>query len=122
MKVLLSIKPDFANKIFDGTKKYEFRKIIFRNQNVSKVVVYASSPVCRVIGEFEIENILCDELTNLWDRTKADAGINKEFYFEYFSGHNKGYAIKVGKRTKYRTQKVLKEAFGIQPPQSFQYI
>ena len=25
MKVVLSIKPEFANKIFDGTKKYEIR-------------------------------------------------------------------------------------------------
>ena len=29
MKVVLSIKPQFANKIFDGTKKFEFRKAIF---------------------------------------------------------------------------------------------
>ena len=31
MKVVLSIKPEFANKIFDGTKKFEFRKSIFKN-------------------------------------------------------------------------------------------
>ena len=27
MKVILSIKPEFANKIFNGTKKFEFREI-----------------------------------------------------------------------------------------------
>ena len=32
MKVLLSIKPEFAEKIFNGTKKYEFRKSIFKNK------------------------------------------------------------------------------------------
>ena len=30
MKILLSIKPEFAERIFDGSKKYEFRKVIFR--------------------------------------------------------------------------------------------
>lgn len=38
MKVLLSIKPQFAIKIFDGTKKFEFRKIIFKNSDIQTVV------------------------------------------------------------------------------------
>ena len=38
MKVLLSIKPEFAEKIFNGTKKYEFRKSIFKNKDVDKVI------------------------------------------------------------------------------------
>ena len=44
MKVLLSIKPEFANKIFEGTKRFEFRKSIFKKE-VKTVVVYASSPL-----------------------------------------------------------------------------
>lgn len=52
---LLSIKPEFANKIFDGTKKFEFRKSIFKNKDVTTVVVYVSSTIEKIIGEFEIE-------------------------------------------------------------------
>ena len=29
MKVLLSIKPEFASKIFEGTKRFEYRKAHF---------------------------------------------------------------------------------------------
>ena len=58
MKVVLSIKPEFAFKIFDGTKKFEFRKAIFKNHKIKTVIVYASSPVQQVIGEFEIEKII----------------------------------------------------------------
>jgi predicted transcriptional regulator len=32
-------------------KKYEFRKVVFKNPKVKTVVVYASSPVQKVIGE-----------------------------------------------------------------------
>lgn len=32
MKVLLSIKPEYVEKILDGTKKFEFRKGIFKTQ------------------------------------------------------------------------------------------
>lgn len=70
MRVLLSIKPEFANKIFDGTKKFEFRKSIFKNKDIKTVVVYASSPVQRVIGEFEIERILNFDLDTLWSLTQ----------------------------------------------------
>lgn len=66
MKVLLSIKPEFAFKIFDGTKHFEFRKVIFKNPNVNIVVVYASSPVQQVIGEFEIETILMIFITSVF--------------------------------------------------------
>ena len=58
MKVLLSIKPQFAVKIFDGTKKFEFRKSIFKNSKINTVVVYASSPMQKVIGEFTFDEIM----------------------------------------------------------------
>ena len=52
MKVLLSIKPEYASKILDGTKRYEYRRAIFKRTEVTTVVVYASDPVRKVIGEF----------------------------------------------------------------------
>ncbi len=48
MKVVLSIKPEFANKIFNGTKKYEFRRAIFKNEKVKFIIVYASLPIRKV--------------------------------------------------------------------------
>ncbi|MDD8572078.1 ASCH domain-containing protein, partial [Escherichia coli] len=50
MKVLLSIKPEYAESILSGKKKYEFRKNIFRNKNVDTIVIYATMPVGKVIG------------------------------------------------------------------------
>ena len=78
MKVLLSIKPEFALKIFDGSKKYEYRRAIFKNQEVSTVIVYASDPIKRIIGEFEIEDILHEEPRALWVKTKNHAGISEK--------------------------------------------
>ena len=71
IKVLLSIKPEFAEKIFDGTKKFEYRRTIFKNTNIKHIVVYASSPIQKVIGEFlQIGNILYEEKNNLWQQNK----------------------------------------------------
>ncbi len=61
MKVLLSIKPEFAFKIFNGTKKYEYRRTIFKKCEVTIVLVYATYPIQKVIGEFEIGEILHED-------------------------------------------------------------
>ena len=122
MRVLLSIKPEFAFKIFDGTKKFEFRKSIFKNKDVKTVVVYASSPVQQVIGEFEIEKILNLELDVLWNLTQDFSGISEDFFYEYFADKEVGYAIKIKKTKKYRNPKNLREEFNLFPPQSFAYL
>lgn len=122
MRVLLSIKPEYANKIFDGTKKYEYRRAIFKNKQIKTVLVYASSPMQKVIGEFEIDFILNDDLNKLWDDTKDFSGISEDYFYQYFSEKVSGYAIKVKKFTKYSKPLCLKEDFKVNPPQSFLYL
>lgn len=122
MKVILSIKPEFANKIFEGTKKYEFRRTIFKNPDVKKVVVYSSSPVKKIIGEFEIEKIISHELETLWNKTKKHSGISKSFFFEYFADKEQGFAIKIKNTKLYRKPKCIREDYNLLPPQSFLYL
>ncbi len=122
MKVLLSIKPEFALKIFDGSKKYEYRRAIFKRGEVTTVVVYASDPIKKVIGEFAIGDILHDEPQMLWVKTKDHAGITEKRFLEYFRDKTKGYAIKIN-TTKMYNNPLLLDSFMISaPPQSFMYL
>ncbi|MDL2296693.1 hypothetical protein LJC68_04935 [Bacteroidales bacterium OttesenSCG-928-B11] len=121
MNVLLSIKPEFAFKIFDGTKKFEFRKSIFKRKDINKIIVYASSPVQQVIGEFEIKNILHDDTEKVWSLTKQNSGITKQFYDEYFLNKDKAFAIQVGSVKKYSSPKSLSDYNLGYAPQSFAY-
>lgn len=121
MKVVLSIKPEFAFKIFDGTKKYEFRKAIFKNENIKSIIVYASSPVQKVIGEFEIDQVLNHDIDTLWSLTQEFSGITEEFYYEYFANREQGFAIKIKEAKRYKKPKCLREDFNLLPPQSFAY-
>ncbi|OTQ00605.1 hypothetical protein B5S43_08290, partial [Gilliamella apicola] len=61
MKVLLSIKPEFVEKILSGEKKYEFRKKLFKRQSVKTIVIYATMPIGKVVGEFDIDHVISDE-------------------------------------------------------------
>lgn len=123
MNVILSIKPIFAERIFDGQKLYEFRKVLFRDKNVKKVVVYASAPISKVIGEFYIEDILKLAPDALWHKTGKYAGISKDYFDAYFGGRNVGYAIKIGRTQRYDVPLDIKKHFNLkQAPQSFAYV
>lgn len=121
MDVLLSIKPQFALQIFSGTKKFEYRRIIFR-EHVERIIVYASSPTKMVIGEFWIKEILFEDLDSLWSRTRRYSGITEEGFYSYFFDKDKGYAIKVGKIIRYHKPKQLRVLYKMKAPQSFAYI
>ena len=108
--------------ILSGEKRYEFRRMIFRNPDVKKILIYASSPVSKVIGEFEIDNILSFDLAKLWSYTMEHAGIDKEYYDSYFFGKDIGHAIKVKKVKRYPKHKELNDFNVKRAPQSFAYI
>lgn len=123
ISVLLSVKPRFANAILNGEKSFEFRRALFRNRDVRRVVIYASSPVQRVIGEFLIDDILTMGPAELWKVTCSGSGIEKEYFDEYFAGRDTAHALKVSHPRRYLEPMELGSAVGIdRPPQSFCYI
>jgi len=122
MKVLLSIKPEFALKIFDGSKQYEYRRIIFKRREVEAIVVYVSDPIKRVVGEFDIGEILHNKPSQLWAQTCNHAGITRARFMEYFENREKGYAIGIRKTRKYRRSLSLNDLNLTSPPQSFMYL
>lgn len=122
MKVLLSIKPEFAEKILSGEKRYEFRRAIFKNPQVRVIVVYASAPVQKVVGEFTISEILYDEVDSLWRRTRKHSGITEDLFYRYFENKDRGYALKIRGVKRYRTPFCPRQHFGLFPPQSYAYL
>lgn len=122
MKVLLSIKPEYANLIFEGKKKFEFRRTIFKNREVKKIIVYSSSPVQKIIGEFDIDQIITHDLKTLWSKTKKQSGISEDFFFEYFINKQTGFAIKIKNTKLYRNPKCIRQDYNLMPPQSFLYL
>lgn len=122
MRILLSIKPEFASRIFDGSKRYEYRRVLFKRGDIDTVLVYASSPIRKVIGEFRINAVLSDRPTQLWNKTKDHAGISKRRFLEYFADKEIGYAIEVKNPQEYDVPLQIEDDFGVSPPQSFVYL
>lgn len=123
MKVLLSIKPEYAEKILQGEKRFEFRKSIFKNPEVKTVIMYATMPVGKVIGEFDFEEVLSDNPKQIWRLTSTFSGITKKFFNDYFDGRELAHAIKVAAVRRYEIPKSLKDYIPSgAAPQSFCYV
>lgn len=120
-RALLSIRPEFAQAILKGEKKYEFRRSIFKRP-VKVVLVYATNPIKHVIAEFDVQSVISDTLGSLWARTKSYAGIDEDLFYRYFKGKKHGYAIEIGEVRPYSVPFCPTEEFGVHPPQSFLYL
>jgi predicted transcriptional regulator len=122
MNVLLSIKPEFADKILSGEKRFEFRRVMPK-RDVERIVVYASSPVCRIVGEFTVRGVVTASPRGLWRLTRAHAGIPKHYFDAYFRGKEEAHAFEVGEAQGYDEPidpRKIDPAF--RAPQSFVYL
>src|SRR5689334_12915249 len=123
MRVLLSIKPVHVENILSGVKTFEFRRKLFTRRDVKTVLIYCTRPVGRLVGEFDIAEILKDHPDRLWLRTRSGSGISKEYFDGYFCGRTEAYALKIGEVrpfASYVDPADLVENFS--PPQSFMYV
>lgn len=121
MKVLLSIKPEYAEKIFNGSKKYEYRRVIFKRK-VETIIVYASDPIQRVMGEFDVGEIHKKNIERLWEDTGNHSGTTKSLLVDYFKNRIEGYAIEIKKPRKYNSPLLLSDLMISTAPQSFIYL
>ena len=119
---LMSIRPKFARAILDGSKTVEFRKRALA-QDVQRVVIYTTSPVQAVVGEFMIGAQVVASPTALWRRFSKVAGIDRAAFFRYFDGTTDAVGIMIESVVEYKTPRSLDEVEpGARPPQSFMYI
>lgn len=119
--ILISIKPEYVEKIFDGNKKHEYRRRL-ANKAVDKMIIYCTAPIKAVVGEVVVVGTISDTPEKLREQTKDFAGISKEKYFKYFSGKEKANCYVLGDCVKYDQPKKL-EDFGINvAPQTWLYV
>ena len=85
MKALVSIHPRFARLILSGEKKCEYRRRL-PAKPISGIVIYATSPVSRIIGEAGVEAMPFLEKGELWRQTSSFGGISKFEFENYFYG------------------------------------
>lgn len=101
--VLISIKPEYAEKIMNGEKTTEFRRVCF-GKGIKRAYVYASSPKKKIIGYIIVDEIVKASPSELWLHFHERGGIDKDNYNLYFEQKDIGYAILIKKAIRLRTE------------------
>lgn len=123
MNVILSIRPTFCQSIFESKKVYEYRKRVFKRTDIDKVYIYASKPICKVIGYFTVKRIINDTPSMVWDLTHEYGGISKNQFLNYFKGHDVAHAIEIDEVVQLDTPFNPKQVIqGFTAPQNFCYV
>lgn len=123
--LLISIRPQFVESIFAGSKTVELRRVKPRLQAGDLVVIYASGSTKGIVGAFEVEGLTAASPLAIWRKHSGGSGLSKAEFERYFEGTDLGYAIRIGKLWKLPVLIPLgtlrKRRSGFRPPQSYHY-
>jgi predicted transcriptional regulator len=123
--LLLSIRPQFVEAIFAGTKTVELRRVRPRLQNGDLVVIYASGTTKGIVGAFEVAGVTAATPNEIWRMHNGGSGLEREKFDLYFAGTSVGFAIQIGKLWKQSVPVGLgtlrERQIGFRPPQSYHY-
>lgn len=119
---LLSIKPNYFEKLSNQRKFFEYRKVIF-NSNVEYIIFYLTSPIKLVKAYTKKFTILTDTVDEIWNKTQNQSGIDKQEYFQYFQNSRKAYAIQIHELIYFQEPLTLNQLCGkSSAPQNFYYL
>lgn len=130
--LLLSIKPEYANKIFkDQTKKVELRRVRTRLTEGDIVLVYVSSPEKIFVGSFEVESVIeikasRQEIKKFWNQFQDLVGISQQEFNSYYKGASVIVGILIKNIRPFEKpvplESLPKKLSYLRPPQSYRYL
>ena len=125
--LLLSIRPEYSEAIFSGSKCVEFRRRVPRQAEPgTELAIYESSPTCALVGFAMIAEFAEATPMSLWRKYRSVGGISYDAYRTYFSGTERAVGIVltgVRRLTHAVDLDTLRERWpGFHPPQQFAYL
>jgi predicted transcriptional regulator len=123
-KLVLSMHPEHAKRIFNRQKKVEFRKRFSTKWQGCKAVVYGTQPEASLLGEVVVRNVSCGSPEAVWSSFGSVGGCSKEEFAAYVGDSTTVYAIELSDATPYFSPIGLAQVShlineDLRPPQSF---
>ena len=89
------IKPNYAEAILAGKKTIEFRKISFPKR-VGTMVLYATSPVKKIVGVVKVGAVVVLSPAGAWRRYRKRGAIDRRDFNAYYAGSKKAVCLEIG--------------------------
>lgn len=125
-RLLISLKPEYAEMILDGRKTVEFRRKFSPEHEGAEAVFYVSSPVQRFVFKARVARVDQGPPEVLWRHYGASGGITRATFRDYFHGLANGQALILSDVEELEVQPSLgtvrERCVAFRPPQSFQRV
>jgi predicted transcriptional regulator len=125
-RLLISVRPRFANAILDGSKTVELRRTPPRLAIPTQALIYASSPTMALVGTCNVVRVVSHTPWGLWCKYGKQTGVSYEEYQEYFVGAPVAFGLILTDPIFLDhpvSLRRLRSAWrNFQPPQSFRYV
>lgn len=114
---MISLHPHYWDMFKDGSKTWELRKVDHSPRCVDGLIIYATSPVSRIVGEVDLVSTHVGYVDDVWDIIKAGCGITREQYDIYYQDQDMAIAYRLGDIYEYATHLYISPA-----PQGYRYL
>ena len=119
MNYIISIKHLYAERIYNGTKKYEIRTRIPTLQQYDGIYIYEPKPIALITGVIFITKILKLTPEVAWDTKAHVLGITKDNFDKYCKSKEFIYLIECDYVVKFNKPEPLSYFGFIHAPQWF---
>ena len=123
--LIISLKPYYADMVFEGLKKVELRRRIASQMSNRDVFIYVSSPIRELRGGFRVGQVWEGSPEDVWNIVADLSTINRREFDAYFQGQAVAYALEVTNVWEYKSPvplSWLRDVFDdFVAPQSWRY-
>ena len=124
--LLISVRPEHAERILNGEKTVELRRLRPQLADNDSVVIYATSPTRAIVGTFTVAGLVEASPAQLWPTVAMNCGISRQQFIEYFHGAARAFAINLRNAKRLRQSLSLPTIRstipGFRPPQGYHYL
>ena len=124
--ILLSLRPVYADLVFNGLKRAELRRTIAHQMEGRDVFIYVSSPVRRLRGGFKVDKVWAGSPESVWNQVSAFAQVDRETFDSYYAGRSVAFALGISSVWEYKNPpslSILRKRFPqFVVPQSWRYL
>jgi predicted transcriptional regulator len=122
--LILSLRPQYAEKIFKKQKTVEIRKSFSEKWVGKRAVVYASHPSSSLLGEVRVGSVSQGDPGVIWEKFGACVGCSLPEYAEYVGRATAVWAIQLEEARPYKTPLGIAHVShlikrDLRPPQSY---
>lgn len=126
LPLLFSLKPRYADLIFENLKRVELRRRFTSSMKNRDVFIYVSSPVRQLRGGFCVGEVWSGPPEKIWNEVAQLAQVDKRDFDAYYAGCEIAYALQITNVWEYKNPIDLdwlrKKFPNFTVPQSYRYV